>query len=60
MYKLEFVDVSDMPMVFNNGFQMSRKNLDTVKEILIGWYKEQAYQKISERVSWHSSLSLEL
>ncbi len=57
MYKLEFIDDLDMPIVFNNGFQMSRKNLDTAKDILIGWYKEQAYQKISERVNWHSSLS---
>lgn len=57
MYKLEFVDVLDMSMVFNNGFQISRKNLYTAKAILIAWYKEQAYQKISERVDWHSSLS---
>lgn len=57
MYKLEFVDDLSMPVVFNNGFQIARKNLDAVKAILTAWYKEQAHQKISERVSWHSSLS---
>ncbi len=57
MYKLEFVDDLGIPIVFNNGFQIARKNLDAVKAILTAWYKEQAYQKISERVSWHSSLS---
>ena len=56
MYKLEFVDVSDMSIVFNNGFQISRQYLDAAKEILIAWYKEQAYQKISERADWYSSL----
>ena len=57
MYKLEFIDDLDMPIVFNNGFKIARKNYDIAKEILIAWYKAQAYQKISERVNWHSSLS---
>ena len=57
MYKLEFVDVLNMPIVFDNCFKIARKNYDIAKEILIGWYKEQAYQKISERVNWHASLS---
>jgi predicted metal-dependent hydrolase len=57
MYKLEFVDVSDVSIAFNNGFQISRKYIDTAKDILIAWYKAQACQKISERVDWHSSLS---
>lgn len=57
MYKLELVDVLDMPIAFNNGFQISRKYLGVAKEILIAWYKAQAYQKILERVNWYSSLS---
>lgn len=57
MYKLEFIEDLDMPIVFNNGFKIERRNYDIAKEILIGWYKEQAYKKISERVNWHSSLS---
>lgn len=57
MYKLEFVDDLDMPIVFNNGFQILLKYCNNAKEILIAWYREQAYQKISERVIWHSSLS---
>ncbi|MBI5180802.1 MAG: M48 family metallopeptidase [Nitrospirae bacterium] len=57
MYKLEIIDTLNMPMLFNNGFQVSRKNIDSAKEILIAWYKEQAHQKISERAIWHSSLS---
>ena len=57
MYKLEIVDALDTAIAFNNSFRISRENLDSAKEILIGWYKEQAHQKISERVSSHSSLS---
>ncbi len=57
MYKLEFIDDLDMPIVFNNGFKIARKNYDIAKEILIAWYKAQAYQKMSERVNWHSSSS---
>lgn len=45
------------PIVFDNGFQVSRNHLPAAKDILIAWYKEQAYEKISERVRWHSSLS---
>ncbi len=56
MYKLEFVDVLDKPIAFNNGFLVSLKYADTAKEVLIAWYKEQAHQKISERVHWYSSL----
>jgi predicted metal-dependent hydrolase len=57
MYKLEIVDALNMPMLFNNGFRISRENIDSAKEILVAWYKEQAYQKISERVICRSSLS---
>src|SRR3989338_10869369 len=56
MYKLEFVDASDISIVFNNGFQISRQHLYMAKEILTAWYKEKAYQKISERAGWYSSL----
>lgn len=56
-YKLEFVEASDMPIVFNNGFQISHQYVNITKEILTAWYKEQAYQKISERAGWYSSLS---
>src|SRR3989338_2161674 len=31
IYKLEFVDVSDMSIVLNNGFQISRQYLDAAK-----------------------------
>lgn len=57
MYKLEFVDVMNMPIVFDSSFKIAHKNYDIAKEILITWYKAQAYQKISERVNWHSFLS---
>ncbi|MBI4686643.1 MAG: M48 family metallopeptidase [Nitrospirae bacterium] len=56
MYRLEFIDASDMSIVFNNGFQISRQHIYMAKEILTAWYKEKAYQKISERADWYSSL----
>ncbi|MDI6744249.1 MAG: SprT family zinc-dependent metalloprotease [Thermodesulfovibrionales bacterium] len=56
-YKLEFVDISDISIEFNNNFQISRKYSDTAKELLIAWYKEQAYHKISERVDRYASMT---
>lgn len=57
MYRLEFVDELNEALVFNNGFQISRRNIYAAKEILAAWYKGQACRKISERVSCYSSLS---
>lgn len=57
MYKLEFVEALDMPIAFNNGFQISRQYVNVAKGILTAWYKEQAYQKISERANWYCTLS---
>lgn len=57
MYKLEFVEALDMPIAFNNGFQISRQYVNIAREIITAWYKEQAYQKISERANWYCTLS---
>lgn len=57
MYKLDIVDALDTPIAFNNCFRIQRGNLNAAKEILVDWYKEQAYLKISERVRWHSPLT---
>lgn len=57
MYRLEFIDRLDNTLIFNNGFQISRENIYPAKELLTAWYKEEACRRISERVSFYSSMS---
>lgn len=57
LHKLELVDELNNTMAFNNSFQISQGNLSAAKELLTAWYKEEACRKISERVSFYSSLS---
>lgn len=56
-HKLNIVDNAKSPLNFNGVFELSRDHIQQAKELLIDWYKEQAYTKISERISWYSSIS---
>ena len=53
-YKLTIVNEQDEPLVFNNGFFLSRAYLPIAREVFINWYREKAYEKISERVEWYT------
>ncbi|GAB4115062.1 MAG: M48 family metallopeptidase [Candidatus Caldatribacteriota bacterium] len=53
-YRLYLVDYQEVPLNFKNGFYLSKKYLANAKEIFIDWYKERAYEKISERVQWYA------
>ena len=53
-YKLTIVNEQDEPLVFNNGFFLSRAYLPTAREVFINWYRKEAYEKISERVEWYA------
>lgn len=49
-YKLTIVDNQDVPLKFDRGFYLLRDALPKAREVFIEWYKEKAYEKISERV----------
>jgi len=53
-YRLKLVENQEIPLDFENGFYFSKEYLAHAKEIFIDWYKERAYQKISERVMWYA------
>ncbi|MHC1604783.1 MAG: M48 family metallopeptidase [Candidatus Methanofastidiosia archaeon] len=53
-YKLKIVDEQKMPLKFKNGFYLSKKYLPNAKQFFVGWYKENAYKKILERVEWYT------
>ncbi len=54
-YKLYIVKDQTEPLRFENGFYLSESALPNAKEIFIEWYKEQAFRKISERVSFYAN-----
>jgi len=53
-YKLNIVNKQDAPLLFNNNyFYLLRDYLPVARDLFINWYKEKAYEKISERVEWY-------
>ncbi len=55
-YKLRIVDGQKEPLRLENEFLLSKEYLPTAKEVFINWYKERAYEKISERVEWYARM----
>jgi len=53
-YKLTIVDKQAEPLVFKNGFFLSKAYLPIAREVFVNWYRERAYEKISERVEWYA------
>jgi len=53
-YRLKLVENQENPLNFENGFFLSKDYLVGAKGIFIDWYKERAYEKISERVRWYA------
>jgi len=53
-YKLTIVERQDEPLVFKNGFFLSKAYLPIAREVFVNWYKKKAYEKISERVEWYA------
>ena len=54
-YKLNIVNKQDAPLLFNNNyFYLLRDYLPVARDLFINWYKEKAYEKISERVEWYA------
>jgi predicted metal-dependent hydrolase len=53
-YRLRLVDNQEISLNFENGFYLSKEYLAHAGDIFIDWYKERAYEKISERVKWYA------
>lgn len=49
-YKLKIVENQKEPLIFRNGFYMSKDFLPMAKYVFIEWYKNKAAEKICERV----------
>jgi len=52
--RLKIVDNLEEPLRYENGFFLSRDYLPVAERVFIDWYKEKAYEKISERVEWYA------
>ena len=53
-YKLYIVNKQNMPLKFDNCFFLLKEYQLMAKQLFINWYKEKAYEKISERVQWYA------
>ena len=49
-YKLNIVEDQSEPLKLEGAFHLSRHSLPRAKETFIQWYKDKAFEKISERV----------
>ncbi len=56
-YKLEIGEDQKEPLIFDNKFHLSKRALLQVKDLFVTWYKNMAYEKISERVKGYAQKS---
>jgi predicted metal-dependent hydrolase len=56
-YRLTVVDGQSVPLLFDGGFLLSRDHAGRARDLFIGWYRQEALRKISERVLYHASVS---
>jgi len=57
LFKLKVVDFQLKPLIFDNGFYISKNSLPQAKNIFIKWYKNQARETFSERAIFYSNLT---
>lgn len=55
-YRLSIVARGDVPLSFDKEFRLSRNYLLNARQVFITWYKQEAHQKIKERLDWYSTL----
>jgi len=53
-YELTIIDEQNEPLIFNQGFFLSKNYLSTAREVFIDWYKKRALEKIPERVECYT------
>lgn len=57
-YRLQIVENQEMPLKLEDRFfYLSKSALANAKEVFIKWYKEKAYEKISERVEFYARIA---
>lgn len=52
-YRLKILKNAEEPLKFDNGFYLSKEHLHHARDLFVQWYKQRAYEKISERVKWY-------
>ncbi|MBE8540158.1 YgjP-like metallopeptidase domain-containing protein [Geoglobus acetivorans] len=55
-YKLRIVEGQKEPLKLDNEFLLSKEYLPIAKEVFVNWYREKAYEKITERVEWYAKI----
>jgi len=55
-YKLHIVDEQDSELRFQDGFHLSKDALSYAKDLFVKWYKESAYEEISQRVNFYTKM----
>jgi len=53
-YILNIVEKQKTPLIFSNGFYLSKNSLEKAKALFILWYRQKAYEIISECVQRYS------
>lgn len=53
-YKLTIIDNQESPLIFENGFFLSKDVLPKARQVFINWYKKAAHEKIMERVKFYA------
>jgi len=53
-YRLKILKNAEEPLKFDNGFYLSKEHLHDARDLFVQWYKQRAYEKISERVKWYA------
>ena len=57
-YPLVIAESGDLALIFNGeNFNINVNQLKNARELLLRWYKEEAFKIISERAKWYSSKS---
>lgn len=57
MFRLTVVEGQAVPLLFDGGFLLSRDYVGNARDLFIGWYRQEALRKISERALYHASVS---
>lgn len=55
-YGLHLVDNGEQALLFDEGFKLSKAYIPKARELFIDWYRQQAYQRIKERVDWYAGI----
>ena len=55
-YCLSIVTCGAVPLSLDKEFRLSRNYLPHARQVFITWYKQEAQQKIKEKLDWYSTL----